>query len=210
MTSRTRFGATAAAALLVGSLAACGGTSDQSTSSQAPGPATAAPAASDAAGASVVGTEAPATAPPDAGLPGSCSVEVTGGLSASFTSGQDIGEAYVAAWVPGADQAAVGSVLPTGAPSFQLGCTSDDGQSVLLSLYDVDVPLGSASVALAASTVGYYSATGFFGNDSPAEIVLTTFDETRLVGSLTFAGSGPGVDTSTVTMTFDFANPYTG
>lgn len=207
----TRFQIITAASILVAacSLAACGGSSGGQPSDGAQPTPSDAPAST--AAAVVVASTAPPAPPPSAGGPdGSCSVEVSGGLDASFSSGQDIGEAYVAAWVPGADQAAVDSVLPNGGPTFQLACSSDDGQSVLLSLADVDVPLGASSVPLATSTVGYYSANGFFGNDEPTEIVLTTFDEQRLVGTLTFSGSGPGVDLSTVTMTFDFVNPYAG
>jgi hypothetical protein len=134
-------------------------------------------------------TTAAVPPPPGSGLDGTCSVDVSGGLSAGFTSGQDVGEAYNAAWLRAADQAAVELDLPG---AFQLGCSSDDGRAVLLSI---------------AGTVGYYSAEAFFGNDEPTDIVLTAFDENRITGTLTFVGSGPGTDLSTVTMTFDFVNP---
>jgi len=184
-------------------LAACGGSSSGDSSSGTQSTTTDVPAAT---GDSTVvdATTAPVPPPPGGGLDGTCSVEVSGGLSAGFTSGQDIGEAYNAAWLRAARQAAVDSDLPG---TFQLGCSSDDGRAVLLSIADAVVPLGATSVPLAAGTVGYYSAEAFFGNDEPTDIVLTAVDENRITGALTFVGSGPGNELSTVTMTFDFVDP---
>lgn len=139
---------------------------------------------------------------------GTCSVEVTGALTASFTSGQDIGEAYVSAWIPEAEQAQADEFFPGGAPDFQIACSGDDGQSILISMFDVDVPLGSTSVTVPDNTAGYFADDGIVGNRGPAEIVLTTFDEERIAGSITFTGDGLGTGEATVTMTFDFTNSW--
>lgn len=143
---------------------------------------------------------------------GTCSVEVTGALTDSYTSGQDIGEAYADAWVPD-DQEAMADEMypgPSGAPDFQVGCSGDNGQSVLISLFDIDVPLGSASVTVPDNQAGYFSNDGLVGNRGPAEVVLTKFDETGMTGSITFTGDGLGTGESTVTMTFDFTNDWAG
>ncbi len=141
---------------------------------------------------------------------GTCSVQVTGALEDEFTSGQDIGEAYAAVWVPDEEEAMADSMFPGpgGAPDFQVGCSGDAGQSVLIMLFDVDVPLGATSVIVPDNQAGYFSNDGLVGNRGDAEIVLTTFDETGMAGSITFTGDGLGTGESTVTMTFDFTNDW--
>jgi hypothetical protein len=141
---------------------------------------------------------------------GTCSVEVTGALTDSYTSGQDIGEAYASAWVPDEEEAVADTYFPGGAPDFQVGCSGDAGSSVLISLFDIDVPLGSASVTVPDNQAGYFSNDGLVGNRGPAEVVLTKFDETGMTGSITFTGDGLGTGESTVTMTFDFTNDWAG
>jgi hypothetical protein len=139
---------------------------------------------------------------------GTCSVQVTGALNAEFTSGQDIGEAYASVWVPDEEEAMADSMFPGGAPDFQLGCSSDGDQSVLITLFDVDVPLGATSVMVPDNQAGFFSDDGLVGNRGAAEIALTRFDETAIAGSITFTGDGLGTGESTVTMTFDFTNDW--
>lgn len=139
---------------------------------------------------------------------GTCSVQVTGALNAEFTSGQDTGEAYASVWVPDEEEAMADSMFPGGAPDFQVGCSDDGNRSVLIMLFDVDVPLGAASVTVPDNQAGYFSDDGLVGNRGPAEIVLTRFDDTGMAGSITFTGDGLGTGETTVTMTFDFTNDW--
>ncbi|MFN8024673.1 MAG: hypothetical protein U0Q03_24300 [Acidimicrobiales bacterium] len=141
---------------------------------------------------------------------GTCSVQVTGAIQDSFTSGQNIGEALADVWVPDDQEAMADSMFPgpNGAPDFQVGCSSDTGASVLIMLYDVDVPLGATSVPVPDNQAGYFSDQGLVGNRGDAEIVLTRFDESGMTGSITFTGDGLGTGESTVTMTFDFTNDW--
>ena len=133
---------------------------------------------------------------------------MSGALNDSYSSGQDIGEAYAVAWIPAEEQAQADAVFGGNAPDFQVGCSGDDGQSVLISILDADVPLGSTSVTVPDNTAGFFSNDGLVGNRGPAEIVLTKFDETGMTGSITFTGDGLGTGESTVTMTFDFTNSW--
>lgn len=154
------------------------------------------------------GGAAPAGPSGDGSGDGTCSVQVTGALNAEFSSGQDIGEAYASVWVPDEEEAMADEMFPGGAPDFQVGCSSDGDESVLIMLFDVDVPLGATSVTVPDNQAGYFSDEGLVGNRGPAEIVLTRFDETGMAGSITFTGDGLGTGESTVTMTFDFTNDW--
>ena len=139
---------------------------------------------------------------------GTCSVQVTGALNAEFTSGQDVGEAYASVWVPDEEEAMADSMFPGGAPDFQVGCSDAGNRSVLIMLFDVDVPLGATSVTVPDNQAGYFSDDGLVGNRGPAEIVLTRFDDAGMAGSITFTGDGLGTGEATVTMTFDFTNDW--
>ncbi len=155
-----------------------------------------------------VGGATPAGPSGDGSGEGTCSVRVTGALNAEFTSSQDIGEAYASVWVPDDEEAMADSMFPGGAPDFQVGCSSDGDESVLIMLFDVDVPLGATSVTVPDNQAGYFSDDGLVGNRGPAEIVLTRFDESGMAGSITYTGDGLGTGETTVTMTFDFTNDW--
>jgi hypothetical protein len=152
------------------------------------------------------GAGAPPPVPSGSG-DGTCTVEVTGALSDSITGTQAIGAAYSSLWVPAEQQAQADAMFPGGAPDFQVSCAggSKNG-SALISLVDVEVPFGAATVDVPANMAGYFSDEGIVGNAEPIQITLTKFDETGMAGSFTFTGDGLGTGVSTVTVTFDFVN----
>jgi hypothetical protein len=148
---------------------------------------------------------APAPLPSE---PGTCTVEITGGVNVSYTGTQRIGEAYAEVWATPEQIAAGDAAFPggQGAPDFQIGCTNDAGGSLLITLFGVAVPLGSPSVSVPVNQAGYFSDTVLLGNPDAFDITLTTFDETRIVGSFSFTGTAALSESgsSTVTVTFDF------
>jgi hypothetical protein len=140
---------------------------------------------------------------------GSCAVEVSGATTDSFVGGQSVGSAYASVWVPAEDQELADQYFPGGAPDFQISCAGPTGQSFLLTMFDVDVPLGTTAVAVPENGAGYFSSDTIIGNLEPFDVTLTQFDEERIVGELTFSGGELlSEDPSTVTVTFDFVNDY--
>jgi hypothetical protein len=112
-------------------------------------------------------------------------------------------------WVPDEQEVQADQYFPGGAPDFQISCAGPDGQSVLVTLFDIDVPLGAATVPVDTNVAGYFSDDAIIGNDQPIEITLDRFDGERIAGGFSFTGEGfLSDDLSTVTVTFDFSNDF--
>jgi hypothetical protein len=211
-----RTGSSLSALLLVSAfaLAACSSSAAQGS---------AAPGSTDDAGDSAAAT-LPGGAPdlPAAGG-GSCSVTVTGDVSASWTQPQDMGSLLVTYWLSTSEREFLD--MTSGDESFLMNCKSDQGSISLYSTNDTTAaqfPMAPGSYVVAASGIlgggdaGQVSALVTIGEDTLWRVPeagtfnITTFDGHKFAGSFQFKIERLGDDLKTVEAsatlsgTFDF------
>jgi hypothetical protein len=200
-----RSGSLASAALLAAALvvAACG-------SSSSPG--------STAGGGNPGGNQG-ASLPGVGG--GSCSVSVTGDMTASWQKTQDSGSVLVSYWLSASEKALLES--SPGEESFLLNCQSDNGS---VSLYTTNGTTGtqfpkapgayviSAGGIMGADTPGQVSLLVTFNDDSlwrvaePGTFTVTTFTGSRFAGTFQARLSKLGDDLQTVVGTANLSGTF--
>jgi hypothetical protein len=190
--------------------------------SSSAGPGSAAPGSTDdAMPTAMLSDGAPVDMPAAGG--GSCSVNVTGDVTASWTQPQDMSSLLVTYWLSTSEMEFLD--MPAGEVSFLMNCKSDQGT---ISLYSTNgttaaqFPMAAGSYVVAASGIlggggaGQVSALVTIGKDTlwrvpePGTFNVTTFDGHKFAGSFQFKIERIGDDLKTVEAsatlsgTFDF------
>jgi hypothetical protein len=142
---------------------------------------------------------------------GSCSVNITGDVTASWTDQQDTSSVLVTYWLGDSERAVL--AMSPGDESFLFNCQSDQGAVSLYSTTDTTVaqfPEGPGTYVVPAGGIlggddaGHVSALVTIGKDSlwriaePGTFTVTRLDGSKFTGSFEFKIEKLGDDLSTV------------
>lgn len=159
---------------------------------------------------------------------GYCKVDVTGGVTTSFTGPGGNAAFGYGPWYPeGVNPAAMDVALDEtffilnciGEGSDFVGFVTNTGESIPMApgtyvLEPSDGGLGLSSEGTLTPVIGFTNSATNWGIAAASELVITEFDDEHIAGTFTLqvadvlAADGAGEGTATVTGEFEFRNPY--